>query len=590
MRGLFEFPLRRCRFTWAIYASKHIQLAKYANETPSHNINMFYTSRPYQFKNTNQNISTVSTSPNDSLNWKGPLISETLIKNLEASLQNKNFEEAWIAFNDYKRSYGFPDQSLLNAFITSLSYSSSINYLNKAYDTVFTVFEAKPGLLKPDPLTRLALSLARAGVPVHAANVLYILLETGTTVFLELHKDLFRNLKSLNAKNEAQSRRLEHVRAFRVWAERIIMALEGSPIWRQKATNFFSTSGVKLKQAGQSAGGNVADVAGRVGSIVKSRWAVFQESRQRNQEEWAPPKETVQEKIITAAASTSVLLRKGLSETKEKVSVGKLKVEEAAKKTLNNIERWQKGVGSNDVFGVPIEVIAQRERSLKAVPQVLITCADYLVVSGLGTEFLFKSEGDKKTIRRLVSHFNQDWKASVPDGTNPIEIASLIKCYLASLPEPLTTFSLFLEIREARSNIRELRNILKKLPNVNFMTLEFVTALLLRVSQKSSLNKMDSRSLSVEMAHLMMWQKDDSSEERRDHYRNIALNKTGPTRPADLALNATNSWDYLEEEDDDVQIPLDDASPPDYGAIEVIQCLIEHHNAVFTDANETVWR
>jgi hypothetical protein len=46
----------------------------------------------------------------------------------------------------------------------------------------------------------------------------------------------------------------------------------------------------------------------------------------------------------------------------------------------------------------------------------------------------------------------------------------------------------------------------------------------------------------------------------------------------------------VEEEEDDVQIPLDDAAPPDYGTIEVIQCLIEHHNAVFTDANETIWR
>lgn len=37
-------------------------------------------------------------------------------------------------------------------------------------------------------------------------------------------------------------------------------------------------------------------------------------------------------------------------------------------------------------------------------------------------------------------------------------------------------------------------------------------------------------------------------------------------------------------------IPLDDGMPVDYGAIEVVQLLIEHHNAVFTDANETVWK
>ena len=51
---------------------------------------------------------------------------------------------------------------------------------------------------------------------------------------------------------------------------------------------------------------------------------------------------------------------------------------------------------------------------------------------------------------------------------------------------------------------------------------------------------------------------------------------------------------YMIADEDDVdassQIPLDDGSPPDYGAIEVIQCLIEHHNPIFTDANETVWR
>jgi hypothetical protein len=84
-------------------------------------------------------------------------------------------------------------------------------------------------------------------------------------------------------------------------------------------------AGVKLKQAGQSAGDNIADVAGKVGSVVKSRWAVFQEARQQQQR---PPHETVQERIITAAASTGLLFRKGISETKEKVAVGKVKVEE----------------------------------------------------------------------------------------------------------------------------------------------------------------------------------------------------------------------------------------------------------------------
>lgn len=87
---------------------------------------------------------------------------------------------------------------------------------------------------------------------------------------------------------------------------------------------------MKLKEAGQSAGtfvgevakdakGNVADVAERVGSAVKSRWAFFREPSTRH---------VLQEHLITAAATTGMFLRRGLSETKDKVTVGKTKVEE----------------------------------------------------------------------------------------------------------------------------------------------------------------------------------------------------------------------------------------------------------------------
>ena len=87
---------------------------------------------------------------------------------------------------------------------------------------------------------------------------------------------------------------------------------------------------MKLKEAGQSAGtfvgevakdakGNVADVAEKVGSIVKSRWSFLQQPSTRH---------AMQERLISAAATTGMLFRKGVTETKEKVNVGKIKVEE----------------------------------------------------------------------------------------------------------------------------------------------------------------------------------------------------------------------------------------------------------------------
>lgn len=88
--------------------------------------------------------------------------------------------------------------------------------------------------------------------------------------------------------------------------------------------------GVKLKEAGQSAGTfvggvtkdaktNVSDVAERVGTMFKSRWALLQQPSTRH---------AVQDRLISAAATTGTLLRRGLSGTKDKVTVGKTKVEE----------------------------------------------------------------------------------------------------------------------------------------------------------------------------------------------------------------------------------------------------------------------
>lgn len=87
---------------------------------------------------------------------------------------------------------------------------------------------------------------------------------------------------------------------------------------------------MKLKEAGQSAGtmveevakdakGNLADVAERFGSLVKSRWSLLQQPSTRH---------AVQERLVSAAATTGTLLRKGVSETKDKVVIGKTKVEE----------------------------------------------------------------------------------------------------------------------------------------------------------------------------------------------------------------------------------------------------------------------
>ncbi|KAJ0236351.1 putative Rho GTPase-activating protein [Hirschfeldia incana] len=368
--------------------------------------------------------------------------------------------------------------------------------------------------------------------------------------------------------------------------------------WQERTSGFFSSSGTKLREARQTAGSfvgevakdakvNVADVAERVGSLFKSRWAILQQPATRH---------AVQEHLITAAATTGTLVRKGITETKEKVSVGKIKVEEAAKKTaqksktlLTDIERWQKGVASSDVFGVAIEITVQRQESNRPIPSILMKCADYLILTGLNSPNLFKTEGDKKLIQQLVSAYNQDPSASIPEGVNPLDVAALMKYYLASLPTPLTTFELYNEIKDARSSVARLRKSLQKLSSVNYNTLEFITALLLRVSEKAQLNKMDSHSLAMEMAPVIMWKEEKRPESYREYWRRPSRS---PKKSIDF--ETASPWDLLSDEGEGVDasssISLADVVQVDFGAVDVVQCLIEHHNAIFTDAGETVWR
>nr|XP_043616811.1 uncharacterized Rho GTPase-activating protein At5g61530 [Erigeron canadensis] len=124
-----------------------------------------------------------------------------------------------------------------------------------------------------------------------------------------------------------------------------------------------------------------------------------------------------------------------------------------------------------------------------------------------------------------------------------------------------------------------------------FISAETERALLLRVSQKSLLNKMDAGSLAMEMAPIIMWQKGQRPETYKQFWNQSS--RTQSNTNTDPSQNY-NEWDMLADENEDMDassaIPLDDGVPIDFSAIEVLQCLIEHHNAIFTDANETVWR
>ncbi|XP_024923952.3 pentatricopeptide repeat-containing protein At4g17616 [Ziziphus jujuba] len=129
--------------------------------------------------NKNQNLSTLHFSTSiqpQRLCWEGSSHG-VLLKKLELALKNHQVEEAWESFNDFKKLYGFPENSILHMLITEMSYSSDHFWLRKASDLVLLILKEKSALLKPDILTKLSLSLARSQIPSHATKILRLMLD-----------------------------------------------------------------------------------------------------------------------------------------------------------------------------------------------------------------------------------------------------------------------------------------------------------------------------------------------------------------------------------------------------------------------------
>ncbi|KAL4582579.1 hypothetical protein LXL04_007132 [Taraxacum kok-saghyz] len=102
-----------------------------------------------------------------------------------------------------------------------------------------------------------------------------------------------------------------------------------------------------------------------------------------------------------------------------------------------------------------------RFEDIKCHPHLYVDLKGVASTDGLNSPDLFKSEGNKKAIQLFVSLYNQDLYAPLPEYVNANDIAALVKCYLASLPQPLITSDLHNEVRGSCFSIPQMRNILK---------------------------------------------------------------------------------------------------------------------------------
>uniref|UniRef100_A0A1B6CWZ1 Unconventional myosin-IXb-like n=2 Tax=Clastoptera arizonana TaxID=38151 RepID=A0A1B6CWZ1_9HEMI len=160
------------------------------------------------------------------------------------------------------------------------------------------------------------------------------------------------------------------------------------------------------------------------------------------------------------------------------------------------------GHPSHHVFGVPINQLDSRDGKVPLVMDRLITTVE---MYGLYTEGIYRKSGVSSKVRELKVRMEEGNLDSVQFEKYQVHVlASVLKCFLREMPEPLLTFDCYDEFLRAANltedRVSTLFAILKKLPKPNFDLMERLIFHLARVALHEDINRMNAGALAIVFA------------------------------------------------------------------------------------------
>ncbi|KAF9115989.1 hypothetical protein BGX27_005426 [Mortierella sp. AM989] len=167
-------------------------------------------------------------------------------------------------------------------------------------------------------------------------------------------------------------------------------------------------------------------------------------------------------------------------------------------------ENYYQKIVPETIFGTGLTEYVRKYQH--AIPLVIVKCTEAVDRSGLRREGIYRVSGRHAQIMKLKKQFEQNEEAV--DLTDPTycddsaSIAAVLKIYLRELPEPLFPFSLneriaYSAIPETGVRLGELKGRLKRLPDCNIDTLQYLIQHLRRVYAHVEDNKMTLDNLSM---------------------------------------------------------------------------------------------
>lgn len=173
---------------------------------------------------------------------------------------------------------------------------------------------------------------------------------------------------------------------------------------------------------------------------------------------------------------------------------------------------------STRIFGVDPEFVIKRDKTELPIP--FKEMIDYLMINGTNVKGIFREGGSHDRILLIILRYDLGLTVNLSEYTI-VEIASCLKRYLKSLPEPLIPYDTFDQMIKLISQKEDdftnhLAETIKPLSDLKKKILNSLFELLCKVSSKSDENNMVPKNLAVVMGFNILSPKNDDPLLLRD--------------------------------------------------------------------------
>uniref|UniRef100_A0A1A8CRN9 Rho GTPase activating protein 1 n=1 Tax=Nothobranchius kadleci TaxID=1051664 RepID=A0A1A8CRN9_NOTKA len=169
----------------------------------------------------------------------------------------------------------------------------------------------------------------------------------------------------------------------------------------------------------------------------------------------------------------------------------------------------------NQVFGVPLTLLRERDPDGNLIPVVMRDTISFLSEHGLEIEGIFRRSANVTLVKEVQLRYNSGAVVSFREMEDVHLAAVILKTFLRELPEPLLTYQLYNDIINFASVSQEdqaavMKELLESLPQENYASLRYLITFLAQVSANSDVNKMTNSNLAVVFGPNLLWGRDNA--------------------------------------------------------------------------------